>query len=427
MKKLFFSFLVFPFLLHLNSCKKDDDGDSVEIISEGLATVVFSGDITNEQAVEVIKNDIGRNTNTILIQNTRNLTSLSLTGLLNAVNIEVTRNDKLENIDFPDLKEVYDNFSFSANDVLKTITVNNLSEASNISIFGLESLTNFSFQSLKNITGRFRVRSCNTLEEILLPSLEAVNFGNFEIRDNENLKQINTPVLIRIKGSLNLQGNIALEKINFSLLSESRGLTIKETKVPTINFPELEYLSSSFDVSSNELLTELSFPKLSKIAVKDDPEAEIAPPSYNITNNPLIKTLGFPGLEGAIRLTISNNDELTEINFPKINGYDRGDIRIFGKKITDLNFGSVTIHRNFLVESESEINNLNFSNATSFSSINISDMKADQVENLLNQLVVNTANAVTLGSITLTGSTSTAALENKTILEEKGIRISLNP
>ncbi len=446
MKNLFYSFILTLLFSSFFACS--DDESTSEIISEGLSTVVFSGDITNEEAAKIVKNDIGRNTNTILVQNTRNLTRLNLEGLENAVEITVTKNEKLETISFPNLKEVYTNFSFNENNALKTVEIDNLNEANGISFFRLEMLETVSFTSLKFLNGRFTVNSCDKIKEIILPNLEGVvknsisirdnaelekieisklekiESGSIDIRDNSILKEVSVQNLKKIDGSLSLRDNVILETINFNSLSEIRALTISNTMISVMSFPELEYLSGSLAISSNEMLTEFLFPKLKSISFKDMPDIEVLA-SFSIINNPLITEINFPELDGFVRLGISNNKELAKIIFSKIKGYDRGDIRISGEKIVELDFGSVATFRNFRVSSEVQISMLNLSKATSFGTLEISNMIASQVDSLLDQLVTNIVSE-SVGRVILTGSTSDEALANEMLLEDKGLSVTLN-
>jgi len=207
MLKRFSLLFITSFIAIFISCSSDDDAGSTTIISEGLATVVFSGDITNEAAVEIVKNDIGRNTNTILVQNTRNLTSLNLLGLETALDIQVFNNDKLENIEFPDLRETYGNISFNNNDALTSIKMNSLTEATSISFRSLISLVSISLENLKILNGSFSFRNCHKTKEISLPNLEVINNGLIEFRDNNLLQKVELVKLQKVVGPLTIRDN----------------------------------------------------------------------------------------------------------------------------------------------------------------------------------------------------------------------------
>ncbi|MGY5352495.1 hypothetical protein ACXGQW_08030 [Wenyingzhuangia sp. IMCC45533] len=407
------------------SCSKDRTISTTELISEGLSTVVFSGDITNEQAAEMIKNDIGRNTNTILVQNTKNLTTLNVKGLEKAVSILVSRNEKLESIAFPDLNEVFNNITISNSDVLKTVDLRNLSESSAISISRLSLLETINLDNLKNSVGRITLFSCNSLLAFSLPNLKSIDFGGLQVRDNESLREINAEKLEFMNGSLDFSDNLALEKMNFDSLSELTSIRLLRSRISSLSCPEIEYMSGPLIIMENELLEEILLPKFKKVGIKDFPELEARAPVYNITGNPVLKALNFPNLEGTIKMLAVNNNELSSVVFSKINSNITSDITIIGNSVEEVDFGGLSTFRLFSVNSKTEIENLNLSSSTSFNTIAISSMKEDQIGRLLDGFINNAE--VGFKSVTLTGVISAENMEKIESLEDKKIRFILNP
>lgn len=89
----------------------------------GLAFVILEGDITNEEAADRITREVGSNTQLVRIQNTTNLTSVIFHGLKNVLKLDITGNQSLETVDFPDLEVSQSRFNIESNPALSTVSI----------------------------------------------------------------------------------------------------------------------------------------------------------------------------------------------------------------------------------------------------------------------------------------------------------------
>ncbi|WP_286970247.1 hypothetical protein [Flavobacterium sp. UBA4854] len=158
--------------------------------NKGKTSIILTGDITDSEAVEQIKSELGPYTENIYVNNTTNLTTLNLNEIRRVINVDISDNSKLKNISFGSLSEVL-------NDV---------------SIFRNEKLTS-----------------------IVFPLLKTVNGYDFSISGNPSLLSITFPSLVNIKGIF-IGGNIILSSIDLPLLSSvnnSKGIGFRDNALPS--------------------------------------------------------------------------------------------------------------------------------------------------------------------------------------------------
>ena len=210
------------------------------------------------------------------------------------------------------------------------------------------SLREFNAPKLREISNRLNV-VFNNIENFLLPNLLSIAGGG-SISRNENLEEIDLDSLEEIGSSFAINYNNLLSVINLNNFYKSRrnngnhggGLTINynsnlktinlgtgldlETKIQIFNNEKLEEInvnnitnvvSGEINIQNNETLKSVSFNSLkSSNDVKDKDYWH--EPYILISNNKLLEEINAPSLEDFYKITINNNDSLSEVIFPEL-------------------------------------------------------------------------------------------------------------
>ena len=337
MKYIFLSITLFLTTVFLISCEPEDgnngtdgingvDGlDGRDAIDEGQAIIIFDEEITDQEAATLIANHAGRNTHTIIINNTKNLTTVSLPGLNSLLNLQISQNEKLEHINLPELTTIYEELTINGNPLLTSINIINASFVYNLQVRGNQILEEVNFDSLNNVA-RFFYTGNAPLKELVFPELE--NCDLFTLLSTD-LERINLPMLK--KGSLSISNtnikalfleseslinlesvfinsNPLLESIEFpssrSFNLGSLSLLNNENLVD-IMFGTLDSLDS-FDCQSNSQLEQIDFGNLSMIT------------ELNISSNENLQSIIMNELQQLVKCRIRSNNVLTSLSFPKL-------------------------------------------------------------------------------------------------------------
>ncbi len=245
-------------ILSLFSCRKEvmngkDGIDGKDGICEGKLEVYFTGSITDEEAREIIKNEIGHLTQKIYVTNTSNLTTLNLSNLKDLVEINISGNDNLENLNLSNLEIVHSKINISQNYNLKSVDLPKLSKAGDLLIgnpwFGdSNQISTINVSNLKEaLTLNIGYTKISTLS---LPELNSVKNGiNFQ--GNKNLATLIAPNLVssqRIDIGQNLLTQISFPKFNGGDI-----IINNETSLSSVSFPSLNSFNM-FSVSNNTRL-----------------------------------------------------------------------------------------------------------------------------------------------------------------------------
>ena len=89
--------------------------------NKGKTTIMITGNITNAQAAEQIADEIGPFTENVYIQNTTGLNTVDLSAITQIINISISDNADLININVSNLKTIYKNCTIQTNPVLNSI------------------------------------------------------------------------------------------------------------------------------------------------------------------------------------------------------------------------------------------------------------------------------------------------------------------
>ncbi|MBP2831151.1 hypothetical protein J8281_03030 [Aquimarina sp. U1-2] len=357
MKNYFVRILSIILTLTVFSCSDGEDGiDGVDGIDGengfnlGLEYLVFAGDITDEEALQVIANNQGNNTHTVLVLNTTNLTTLDLTEITTLINLEVSGNSSLQNLSLPNLETVLEDVEISRNDALATVNLEKLNDALDLNIeenvvlnsLNLNSVTqldrleieenpileilnlpeckaigNLSIQSSENVSslsvpnlqtlGNLSIRETR-LSEINLPQLETID--GFFIQDNESLESVNAPLLANTTmdqgAGITIQRNMTLSTVTLGAIDKFNRVRIENNDNLTLfEANALEAITNTFTLRNNPSLTSLIFPDLLRIS------------SLTIFESNLI-TLQLDALQETRTVSITENSNLTSVSLPSL-------------------------------------------------------------------------------------------------------------
>lgn len=100
-------------------------------LNNGLTYFVLGGDITDAEAAERIVNEVGRNTQYVLIQGTTQLTTLDLSSIEETIQIEMRSNEKLSTVNLENLTTIRG-----------YLAIDNCPELTSIDLMKLTELTN---------------------------------------------------------------------------------------------------------------------------------------------------------------------------------------------------------------------------------------------------------------------------------------------
>ena len=211
------------------------------------------------------------------------------------------------------------------------------------------SLREFNAPKLREISNRLNV-GFNNIENFLLPKLQYGGRNYGYISNNENLNELDLDSLEEIGSSFAINYNNLLSVINLNNFYKGRrydgyhggDLTINnnsnlktinlgtgldlETKIQIFNNEKLEEInvnnitnvvSGEIYIHINETLKSVSFNSLkSSNDVKDKDYWH--EPYILISNNKLLEEINAPSLEDFYKITINNNDSLSEVIFPEL-------------------------------------------------------------------------------------------------------------
>jgi len=196
-----------PYALYANSAGSSQ--------SQGKTSIYLTGDITNAEAAARIASELGPETENIYIRNTTQLTSVDLSSMSSAVNIEIEYNEALTSVNLNGLITIYNNLLLRYNPILTSILFNNLA-----------------------VSECIRINNNNSLSSISLNSLLKVNKISYSAG------------LIGIE----ISDNINLQSVLLPLLSQSHSIQIYSNSLLTLDLPSLTKVSDgSINVGNNKL------------------------------------------------------------------------------------------------------------------------------------------------------------------------------
>jgi uncharacterized protein (TIGR02145 family) len=204
-----------PYALYANSAGSSQ--------SQGKTSIYLTGDITNAEAAARIASELGPETENIYIRNTTQLTSVDLSSMSSAVNIEIEYNEALTSVNLNGLITIYNNLLLRYNPILTSILFNNLAVSECIRINNNNSLSSISLNSLLKVNkisysaGLIGIEISDNinLQSVLLPLLSQSH--SIEIYNN-SLLTLDLPSLTKVSGGSIYVGNNKLSSTSVNSL-----------------------------------------------------------------------------------------------------------------------------------------------------------------------------------------------------------------
>lgn len=196
---------------------------------QGKTTIILANDITDAQAAAQINQELGPNTENILISNTTQLTTVDFSAATSLISISVTNNSALNTVNFSNLSKLYGDLSFDSNPNLTSFSLNNLTESKNISITNNSNLTSFIFTNYYKTYEIIKITDNNNLQSISFPSLYSCSVILFNY--NPNITGVSLPSLSS-SDVIQINSNTTLNSINISSLTHSN-IEAKNNKLPS--------------------------------------------------------------------------------------------------------------------------------------------------------------------------------------------------
>lgn len=251
--------LLFTTFFLVAACCNDDD------LNQGIASIYIEGNITNEEVVAQLANELGSATQNIYVQNTTQLTTINIHSVTNIRHIEFLNNKDLVNINISGFKKISELW-FKSNSTLpypttpRNINCNDLEEALNLEITLPYSTPghNVSFYKLKKVWPNdfSLLAECN---ELNFPVLETVNTFNFAVKRDvitfpalKHIETINGPAYIEFN-QLKFPALQYCKKFNFPTWEWTGGAVLS---IPSLQYcEEFKYLngSANSEVTNNIL------------------------------------------------------------------------------------------------------------------------------------------------------------------------------
>ena len=214
----------------------------------------------------------------------------------------------LREFNAPKLRDVGTNLNVEYNTIEKFLLPKlQYGGRNNGSISNNENLNELDLASLEGnnggCCGEFKIENNDNLIEINLDSFykhrrnDRGNHYGFRINDNLNLKRIHFGADLDFEAYIRIYRNENLEEINFTKL--------------------LKVLSGEIEIFENQSLKKINFDSLkSSNYVKD--KGNWKEPHILIYSNTLLEEINAPSLEDFYKITIDNNDSLSEVIFPEL-------------------------------------------------------------------------------------------------------------
>jgi len=269
--------------------------------SLGRTTVYLAGEITNAEAAQKLANEVGPNTESIIIVNTTALTSATIDGVTDLRNVIIENNSALQSVTINTVKSIYEQFSVIGCPNLLNLTLNNLEKAGGtIGIGNSNSNPNFAF-AMPNLVKIDCFSMGMSAKNITLPSLTSITtLSNSGFSASQS---INLSALTTIKGtglsfraaaidvtSLTTASTVSFTGINLATLNlnalTSGNIGLSSTGLTQLTIPNLTI--GGLHVTSNSALTQISVPNLVTFDAQN--------PGFNIENNSHLTQLSFPSV-----------------------------------------------------------------------------------------------------------------------------------
>ena len=300
---------------------------------EGKAYLILNGDISDAEAAERIRKDLGPATQFIWVINTTQLTNVEIPTMTELLSIKVNNNSVLDRISFADLNQVIDEIEVVDNPKLSAFDLPNIGKIFDAQFRNNDSLIQMQFDKLVSIEGSFRVSKNENLRDLQLPKLVEMD-GRFYFSNNSKLEKLTFPSLTILHQDITLDQNSSIESLDLKHLIKVGGsFYISGNKsLEEIELPKLKIVSDHINIQNNDALSEFSSGHLTKVGG-----------DFLISSNVNFTSFYFPILSHIQGdLTFSFNTSTQAIYWPSLDSIG-GDILINAQdSLIDCSFEALT-------------------------------------------------------------------------------------
>ncbi len=292
----------------------------------GKSTIYLRDNITDAEAAEKLSRFLGPNTENIYIQNTTALTTVDLSAATSLLKLRIENNANLTTVIADYITEIDDELIVGTNPNLTTVSLSALSVAEDIQLYINDQLSNLNLVNLTKIGKNIGI-SNSSLTQLNLPALVTCG-GTINIDGNAltsvNISSLTTVDVIRFSGCPSLP-SLSLGALTTIANDNNYGdsFSIYQTGISSLNIPALT--SARMRIEFNPQLTSLSFSSMNtgNIIVHDSPNLSSTNfPAFTngyveITDSSL-QQLNFPSLTNGSFL-VTGNLQLASVSFPNLN------------------------------------------------------------------------------------------------------------
>jgi hypothetical protein len=412
------------------------NGGFAKLPKTGKNTLYLSGNLTDAQAAQRITDELGVNTQYIIINNCPNLTSLNLSAAIDIIDLKITNCFNLVTVNLSGLTNVLQDFTID-NTAITTLALNNLSKVNNNIQIHYNGAT-LSIPNLTGVYGGFGIWGGSGLTSILLPSLNMV-YGNFSFYSNtftisgSNISNIQLTNLVSLNSALSISST-SLTSLSLPCQRFVGGLSILCANLSLFALPNANFIGSTFRIASSSLtsftcgadsiglienwncpnLSSLSFPNLTYIS------------SFTIGgldgNLPSLASLTMPNLQTVVsNFIISNPTSLTSLSLPSLVTTSNNSFGISNQpSLQSVSIPNLASCYGISVTNNSLLNQINVSSLNSFSSFSSvgNKLNSTSINGLLSHFV-SIAPSITGKSILLNNQNPTAPPTGQGVLNKQ--------
>ena len=254
----------------------------------------------------------------------------------------------------------------------------NIAEVYNFQTDNDVNLTEVQFDKVTNLTYLYVTENLNLRAETAAPT-------------NRNIKTLRFPNLLSIR-QLNVQRDMTIEKLLFPEVVEfncCESNYIQNTNLTELSFPKLVSIKArNFSIHNNPQLKRIDVPNLAEWDNTWD---------ISISSNERLEEISMPSLVSLTTtsagqpLWISNNESLTRIDFPKLNGLYH-TLQIYNNPLlTEVGLPKCV----FLGKGQTSSSGFNLNNNNS-----LQTLKVDSLEKVYNKIRIYSNNIFNVSTIT---------------------------
>jgi hypothetical protein len=290
----------------------------VAFASTNKQTLVLTSDITDDEAVLKIAQEVGPATQEVRIYDCNNLGTVDLSFVSSLTDLNITNCPTLQTVYLNKLKTVDAGISITNCPVLSTVALPTLERVGQSINFSSTGVTQINLPALKKAVASIYINTNPNLVSVSIPLLASppTRLMSLVFSGNRSLTSISAPALIKI-GSLNINNNKSCASLSFPVLTDATDISVAfDSTLASVTFPALSSVTNGITIEKNTMIVSLSLPVLASAK------------SIYITDEKTLTTLSVPLLSNASgALSIQYCRDITAINLPALTAV--GGLNVF--------------------------------------------------------------------------------------------------